>query len=166
MKLITLLLLLSLSTMVFAEQLDSYKASNGKTYNVGSMIKLGRGSGQNGGFVYLTLGGIGLAGSGTAAQLDHTFTGSNCTIKRIKKTKDERVIFIVGAGGLSNYELSIEDAIATCEVVDCNKKEVVPVTIVNTSSKFDELKKLKDLLDSGAITEEEYKAEKEKLLAK
>jgi len=163
MKLTVLTLMLLFSISALAEQLGSYKASNGKLYELGNIVKLNRGSGQNGNFVYLTLGGIGFASGGVSAQLDHTFTGSNCTIKKIKKTNDERIIFIVGAGGLSNYELSIEDAIATCEIVDC-KKDVIPVIVVNTPSKFDELKKLKELFDTGVLTEEEYKTEKEKLL--
>ena len=159
MKLITLFLVMLFSVSVFAGQMDSYTASNGKTYKIGDTIKLSRGSGQNGNFVYLTLGMM-----GSYAQLDHTFTGSDCKIKKIKKNNDERIIFVVGAGGLSNYELSIEDAIATCEIADCNSNKTAPVTIVNQSSKYDELKKLKDLFDSGAITEDEYKKEKEKLL--
>ncbi|MBN1464093.1 MAG: SHOCT domain-containing protein [Paludibacteraceae bacterium] len=34
----------------------------------------------------------------------------------------------------------------------------------NTSDKYDKLKKLKDLYDSGVLTDEEYKIEKEKIL--
>jgi len=161
MKLTVFILMLLFSTSAHVEQLVKYKASNDKVYEIGDKIKLNRGSGQNGNFVYLTLGGLGLRG--LSSQLDHTYTGSTCTIKKIKKVKDERIIFIVGNGSLSNFELSIEDAIATCEIVDC-KKDVIPVTIVNTPSKFDELKKLKELLDSDVITDEEYKKEKEKLL--
>ena len=161
MKLTFFALLFLFSISTHAEQLTNYKASNGKLYEIGDKIKLSRGSGQNGNFVYLTLGGLGLRGLST--QLDHTYTGSTCTLKKIKTTKDTRIIFIVGNGGLSNFELSIEDAIVTCEIVDC-KKDLPPATIVNTPSKFDELKKLKELLDAGAITEQEYESEKEKLL--
>lgn len=152
-----LLFLFLFPLCALAEQLGSYKASNDKLYEIGDKIKLSRGSGQNGNFVYLTLGGLGLRG--LSSQLDHTYTGSICTIKKIKKTNDERIIFIVGTGGLSNFELSIEDAIATCEIADCKNN-----TSTNIPSKFDELKKLKELLDAGAITEQEYQTEKAKLL--
>ena len=166
MKLTALTLMLLFSISAIAEQVDSYKASNGKTYQSGDVIKLGRGSAQNGWFVYLSTGGWAFAANGgvTTPQLDQSFTGTNVTVKKIKSVgSSSKIIFTVGAGGLSNYSLDIENAIATCEIADC-KKDAIPVTIVSSPSKFDELKKLKELLDTGAITEEEYKAEKEKLL--
>lgn len=159
-----------LASNAYSEQLSSHKASNGIIYKIGDEIKLGRGSGQNGTFVCLTLGGWGAvvnAGSNMPT-IPSNYSGMIATIKKIKtiETQQGKVIFSVfikKTMNTTNFNLDIEDAIATCEVADC-KKDAIPVTIVNTPSKFDELKKLKELLDAGAITEEEYKTEKEKLL--
>ena len=71
-----------------------------------------------------------------------------------------KVYFTVGGGNLTNYTLYIDDAIQTCEVLPCAAlDDHQPV-----ADKFDQLKKLKDLLDSGAITKAEYDVEKKKLL--
>lgn len=166
MKLITLLLLLSLSTVAFSQTMESYTASNGITYNVGDDIVLGRGSGQNGMFVYLLMGGI---YESSVPSIPSSYSGLKATVKKIKQQKNmqNRLVFVVHVKApmsVASFNLFIEDAIATCEIADCKKKDVAPVTIVNTPSRFDELKKLKELLDAGAITEEEYKTEKEKLL--
>lgn len=44
-----------------------------------------------------------------------------------------------------------------------SKKAPVNIQVNNNTDKYDQVKKLKGLLDSGAITEEEFKSEKEKL---
>ena len=75
-----------------------------------------------------------------------------------KQKGAQRYVFIVGGGNITNYELYIEEAIQVCEIKDCGKKEAPVVGAA------DELKKWKALLDSGAITKEEYDAQKKKLL--
>jgi hypothetical protein len=144
-----------------AQNSDSYKASNGVEYKIGDNIKLGRGSAPNGDFVYLQMGGWAAGSSDT--NIGKSYAGLAVTLKKIKKYKfkgEEKVLFVVGGGNITNYNLNIEDAIATCEVADCKKNE--PVV---KEDKYDRLKKLKDLLDQKIITQEEYDKEKTKILA-
>ncbi|NRT11542.1 SHOCT domain-containing protein [Flavobacterium sp. 14A] len=155
-------LLLMFSVFASAQnRIEEYTASNGITYKEGDSISLGRGSGIQGTFVYLKMAGI-MAGSAT--QIGSAYSGLNVIVKKIKKIKfkgAEKVYFTVGGGNITNYSLEIEEAIATCEIKECNSKET---QIVSQSSKFDELKKLKALFDDGVLTEEEYDIEKRKLL--
>ncbi len=51
-----------------------------------------------------------------------------------------------------------------CLVWACKRDEDVPAVIAAGLSPAEELKKYKELLDSGAITEAEYEEKKEKLL--
>lgn len=139
-----------------AQELPEYTASNGVTYKPGDNIKMGRGSGNSGDFVYLVMGGM-------AQQnvIHKNYAGRGVTLKRIKKFKSggqDKVAFIVGGGNITNYNLFIEDAIATCEVEACNRQPV------EAPDKFQKLKELKELLDSGALTQEEYDKEKQKIL--
>ena len=46
----------------------------------------------------------------------------------------------------------------------CKRDEEEPITLASGASVADELKKYKDLLDSGAITQEEFEEKKEQLL--
>ncbi|MGZ3902001.1 MAG: SHOCT domain-containing protein [Bacteroidia bacterium] len=75
------------------------------------------------------------------------------------------VLFACGFGGANNFDVYIEDVIATCEITDCNTANNQTAVSQPTGDKFDELKKLKALLDSGAITKTEYDEQKKKLLA-
>jgi hypothetical protein len=171
MKNFSLFFFLFFTVELNAQQLEMYTASNGKTYKIGDEIKLGRGSGQNGTFVCLTLGGWGAvvnAGSNMPT-IPSNYSGMVATIKKIKKieTQQGKVIFSVflkKTMNTTNFNLDIEDAIITCEIADCKNKDIAPITIINSPSKFDELKKLKELFDSGVITEQEYNIEKGKLL--
>lgn len=168
-KLLFILFLLPLAA--FAQ--DGYKASNGKTYHVGDTIKLGRGSAPNGYFRYLNEGGWGMMmtynSNRSESQFNaaRSFSGMNVNIKKIKTIKGHagsvRTYFVVGAGTITNYWLFIEDAIATCEVADC-VQPTQQVSAAAVPDKFDQLKKLKDLFDSGALTKDEYDAQKKKIL--
>lgn len=167
---ILLLLLLLSPDGLIAQKLDSYTASNGITYEVGDEIKLGRGSAPNGDFLYLQIGGWGAVAGYDASKgsdqnnIGRSYSGLAVELKKIRKQKfkgQEKVIFTVGGGNITNYTLYIEDAIATCEVAACkseeNKSDAQP-------DKFDQLKKLKELLDQEILTQEEYDKEKAKIL--
>ena len=98
-------------------------------------------------------------------QLPPSYAGLSVKLKKIKsfqhKTLGNSVVFTVGGGNITNYTLDIENAIATCEVEICNNAKVVNIS---KSDKYDQLAKLKKLLDQGILTKEEYHIEKTILL--
>lgn len=169
MKSTTLVLLFVIVSQAYGQKtMDTYTASNGITYKEGDQIKLGRGSATNGDFLYLQMGGWGAIASydmnkgSDQNNIGRGYSGIAVTLKKIRtqKTKgQEKVYFTVGGGNITNYNLMIEDAIATCEIADCKTK---PTEV--TGDNLDKIKKLKDLLDSGALTEAEYQIEKKKIL--
>ncbi len=161
MKIKLTILAVLITVQCFAQK--EYKASNGITYHVKDTVKLGRGSNPNGSFNYLQLGGWSAVISGGYSNIGKGYANTGVTIKSIKTGKMKGIevtYFIVGGGNISNYMLQIEQAIQTCEVIPCtaqNNTNIVP-------DKFDQLKKLKALFDSGAITQAEYDEQKKKLL--
>lgn len=169
MKRINLLLTFMLMTgSVLAqkkiENLEHYVASNGINYKVGDDIKLQRGSDTNGKFVYVTIGGWAVSTDPEANRLPVSNAGLIVTIKKIKKYNYKRhqgVFFTVGGGNITNYTIDIENAIATCEVENCKSTDQEHA---QNDDKYDKLSKLKELLDGGVLTEEEYQAEKAKIL--
>lgn len=156
-----LILLLLITSFCHAQRISEYKASNGITYKEGDTIKLGMGSGNRGTFVYLQIGGW-MAGDSTP--IGSNYNGLNVIIAKIKKFTfkgAEKVVFSVKGGNITNYNLMIEDAISVCEIKDCIEKKPI---VINESDKYDKLKKLKELFDSGTLTKEEYEKEKKMLL--
>lgn len=152
-----------------------YKASNGVTYHVGDTLRLGLGSKADGSFLYVEdkgpLGGLGPFGNigpgrnQPARGLTKDYANVGAIIKSISKTSSngvQKYTFSVNAGGPMRYNVYIDDAIAACEVKPC-KNDTTPAA-ATTGSVADEIKKLKALLDSGAITKTEYDAQKKKLL--
>lgn len=161
MKKIILLLLMVSAFASAQDKVTEYKASNSITYKVGDTIVLGRGSGHQGTFVYLKMAGWMV---GTETQIGSAYSGLNVIIKKIKLQKFKgasKMYFTVGGGNITNYSLEIEEAIATCEIKDCNSPQS---TAVNKNDKYDQLKKLKELLADGTLSQEEFETEKKKLL--
>ncbi len=155
------------------EKTETYTASNGITYKVGDTITLGKGSGMNGHFAYVQMGGFYNAMAAMngntrdiSSGLDRNYSGTNVVLKKIKTYKDRRgtnkTTFVVGGGNITNYDLRIEDAISSCEIKDCTDTQKVEV--VSAESKYDKLKKIKELKDSGVLNDEEFEAEKKKIM--
>jgi hypothetical protein len=144
-----------------AQKLTEYKATNGVTYHINDTVRLGKGSGSDGSFLYLEERGI--PGPGNRSRsLPKQFTNGGVVIKSIRKDNlsgAAKYLFVVFPGGLFNYSLYIDDAILACEVVPCAQSAAKQV-----GSVADEIKKLKQLLDSGALTQAEFDAQKKKLL--
>ncbi len=164
LMIVVLLFLVVVANGQFSTKLKEYKASNGVTYKKGDTIKLNKGSNYNGSFNYVTMGGWAVSSNPEANKLPSTNTGLLCTIKKIKKFDTKRmkkVIFVVGGGNITNYWIYIEDAIAACEVTPCNEKNSK-----KTEDKYDKLKKIKELLDMGALTQKEFDYEKSKILGR
>lgn len=159
-----ILFILSILLFVFTgysqQRLKEYTALNEINYKVGDTVRLGLGSGAQGSFVYLQLGGW-MAGS-TIQSIPSSYSNLNLVIKKIKKGSLNgiaKVWFVVDGGNITNYNLFIDEAIQVCEVLPCLEN---PVTVVE--DKFEKLKKLKELFDMGVLTEDEYNSEKKKLL--
>ena len=109
-------------------KVTSYTANNGITYNVGDRFNLGEGS-DNGQFRHLTIAGIFKTVNNLTKNnnpddtVNPSFAGKSVTLKKIKNVMingREETIFIVNKGMVANYELNIEEAIASCEIKDCD----------------------------------------------
>jgi hypothetical protein len=141
-----------------------YKASNGVTYHVGDTVRLGRGTKQDGSFLYFEDHGL-IPNPRSTRTLPKDFANSAAILKSIRKIKVngvDKYMFSVNPGGPMRYTVFIDDAIEACEVKPCKTADTAAPA--SAGSVADEIKKLKALLDSGAITQKEYDAQKKKLL--
>lgn len=144
-------------------QVKEYKASNGVIYHVGDTLRLGRGTKADGSFLYLEDHGL-IPNPRAARSLPKEFANVGAVIKSMRKTTIngvDKYVFTVNPGGPMRYTVFVDDAIEACEVKPCKAADTAPAQV---NSVADEIKKLKQLLDSGAITQKEYDAQKKKLL--
>ncbi|WP_420805077.1 SHOCT domain-containing protein [Lacticaseibacillus nasuensis] len=73
-------------------------------------------------------------------------------------TQDENTVMFAG-------KKTLDDMIELQQIVEEKIKEAhQPYGVVKQTSDLDELKKLKDLLDAGAVTQEEFDAKKKQIL--
>ena len=158
MKKMLFLILLMGSINCFAQSTDQYNATNGITYKVGDTVKLGKGAGINGSFLFFQYGGW--KGNDFESLGGRDFTNTGVVIKRMRMHQlkgNDIMVFTVGGGRVLNYTIRIDEAIEACEVIPC-KNSTPDLSVA------DELLKFKKLLDSGAITKAEFEAQKKKLL--
>lgn len=168
MRLVLFILLSTITGFVSsAQNMSEYKASNGIVYHVGDTIKFGRGTGVNSSFAFVQMG-TGATAMGARGVVGANWSGFNAIIKKIKKMtiKGATVVyFVVGTGGPARFNVGIEDALAVGEVVNPNKgNDVQQNTLNKQKNKTERLKDLKELLDSGILTQEEFDTEKKKIL--
>ncbi len=126
----------------------SYLASDGAVYKIGDRIKIGVPS-NNKIFSFIEEGdGILLP----ITKLTANYSGHETEIKRIWVSGNKRSGFFIklrtkGDSGISNYTIMFENALETGEIKGLGKTSDQALT---------ELKKAKDKLDLGLITQEEF----------
>jgi hypothetical protein len=157
---LSIILLLTISTS-FSQQIKfseldsagrgeftSYIASDGAEYKIGERIKIGVPS-SNKTFAFITEGdGFILP----ITPLLAASSGQETEIKKIWVVGNKRAGYSVsirtkGITGLSNYTIQFENAVSTGEIKGKGK---------TSDEALAELKKAKDKLDLGLITQEEY----------
>lgn len=136
-------------------EFTSYVASDGAVYKIGDRIKIGVPS-SNKTFAFISEGdGIMLP----ITNLTAASSGQETEIKKIWVAGNKRAGYSVifrtkGITGLSNYTIQFENALATGEVKGFG---------MTSDDALAELKKAKDKLDLGLITQEEYEKIKAEL---
>ncbi|ANH83546.1 hypothetical protein A8C56_23520 [Niabella ginsenosidivorans] len=157
---------------------DGYTLSNGWHIQPGDTLYLGKGTLSNKAFASIYQSKTSFAAMG--GTLNDKMNGQNSLkpgqatrviVKRLQVIGSKRggytAIAVVGAGMIGyNYWVELDNAVESGEVKTpaqyASSKQTEtdkPIT-----SAADELKKYKELLDSGAISKEEYEAAKKKLL--
>lgn len=146
------------------------KISDQISVKEGDTLKIGTGSNSvHGNFRFIYTPANAWLGS-PEESLDRSFTGKIGVIKTFKKwthkKSGEKTFTVINLGGL-NTVVELDAAIQAGEIVAINGKPIKPATTSTqpgTGSVADELKKLKELLDQGILTKEEFEAAKKKLL--
>ena len=133
------------------KNIAKYTASDGSEWSVGDRITLGSASGSNQ-FSFASMG------SGAAVTLlGAAWAGTELEVKKIRVTGTKRMgfrLWLTCKMDLSNIHVNCEQAIASGELV----------TTGYTSDKaLEELKRAKDKLDLGLITQEEFDSLKAEL---
>ena len=138
----------------FKNGYTSYIAKDKHTYKVGDTLKLGTPSDKNT-FKHCTQMTI----AGEQIVMNSRYSGSNAIIKKIRITGTKRSGFRInlqtkGNTALDNYFIDFENAVETGEVKSFGYSSDEALT---------ELKKAKDKLELGLITQEEFDKLKEEL---
>ncbi len=161
---------------------DTLTTSTGFKVYEGLELKIGTGSMNDGDFKFIrtnansmfkyssTTGYQGLANQANSFRRDNS--GLVYKVKSImtRGSKKNGYVYYVKIGrGLVNYEVDLENAIRAEEIIVPEefmpKSKSQSVQVVTTESKYDKLKKIKELKDSGILSEEEFAKEKEKIMA-
>lgn len=117
---------------------------------------------------YSTTGYQGLANQANSFRRSNS--GLTFKVKKImtRGSKKNGYVYYVKIGqGLINYEMDIENAIRSGEIIvpdeflPKSKNQIQQIK----ESKYDKLTKIKELKDSEVLSEEEYQKEKEKILS-
>jgi hypothetical protein len=136
-------------------EFTSYVGSDGAVYKIGDRVKIGVPS-SNKTFAFITQGDGLLM---PITNLTASFSGTETEIKKIFVVGNKRMGYTVsfrtkGVTGLSNYTIQFENALSTGEVKGFG---------LTSDDALQQLKKGKDKLDLGLITQEEYDKLKEEL---
>lgn len=144
-----------LATITERGEYTSYVGSDGGVYKIGDRIKIGVPS-SNKTFAFIWMGDGILT---PLEPLPAAQSGSETEIKKIFVAGNKRSGYSVtmrtkGVTGLLNYTIQFENALATGEIKGSG---------MTSDEALSELKKAKDKLDLGIITQEEYDLKKAEL---
>lgn len=157
---------------------DTLTTSTGFKVYGGLDLKIGTGSMNDGDFkfirtnassmfnYYSTTGYQGLANQANSFRRSNS--GLTFKVKKIMTRGNKRngfVYYVKIGSGLINYEMDIENAIKSGEIIIPD--EFLPkekAQIQNSETKYDKLKKIKELKDSGVLSDEEFQKEKDKIM--
>jgi hypothetical protein len=160
---------------------DGFITKYGFIIKKGDTLTLGKGSqpDRKFAFAYESQSSLGSSGSEHDKKyLESQFSNRKFKIKDLLPIGSKKKGYIIyakfGIGGLVNYWIEIDNAIDAGELIlpepynaEVKKANGVQPTVVVEQTKLsvaDELKKMKDLLDQGIITKDEFEAQKKKLL--
>ncbi|MBV8328030.1 SHOCT domain-containing protein [Chryseobacterium sp.] len=157
---------------------DTLTTSVGFKVYEGLDLKIGTGSMNDGDFKFIrtnassvfnyssTTGYQGLANQANSFKRNNS--GLSFKVKKIMPRGNKKNGFVYYAkigSGLINYEVDIENAIKSGEIII--PEEFIPKEKIQSQAsetKYDRLKKIKELKDSGVLSEEEFQKEKEKIM--
>jgi len=157
-------------------ELDTLVTSTGFKVYPGQDLRLGVGTMPNGSFKYINTERNNwasfLSRRPNNIHVGSKWSGQYFTVKKIQRyctsKKEYNYLLILGGDNIINYECDLEMAIKCGEIVVPEqyqpKSMQSVVTFQNNVSVDDELKKLKKLYESGALTKTQYKRQKNKLL--
>lgn len=150
---------------------DAYETLSGWVIKEGDTILLGKGSLPDKRFAFSTeQPGLlsDMYSNPDMLKMPHRLSGKKAIVHKLQvfgtKKQGFYIVAVLKVGELYRYNLEIENAIDVGEVVVPARYAKKADAGTAPSSLADELKKLKELLDSGAITQEEYDKMKKKLL--
>jgi hypothetical protein len=143
------------NALVTKGQFSSYISKDGSIYKIEDKISFGTPSGVNGKFVTIQKVDI----MGTIYIVGAEAINTSAEIKKIRVSGTKRAGYKVsfqtkGMTGVDNYFILIEDAIQMGEIKSFG---------MTSDEALAELKKAKDKLDLGIITQEEYDLKKAEL---
>lgn len=117
---------------------------------------------------YSTTGYQGLVNQANSFRRSNS--GLTFKVKKImtRGTKKNGYVYYAKIGqGLINYEMDVENAIKFGEIIvpDGFLPKAKNQVLELKESKYDKLKKIKELVDSGVLSEEEFQKEKERIMS-
>jgi len=150
---------------------DTLFTSSGYKVVIGQDVKLGTGTLPYGDFKFIGFSQTSFMG-GNRQTVGKNWSGHNFKVKKFRQDGNTKRGYtyklILGGGNIVNYECDIERAIAAGEIIVPDEFKQKPQTVIvelkQPLSVADELNKLKKLYDDGVLTQEEYEAQKKKLL--
>lgn len=149
---------------------DTLFYSNDVFFVAGQSVKLGTGTMPNGSFKFITISRnswVSAAGSPGVTHLGGKSGGQLYKINKVKVYGNDNkchTYYLMLAGIGTNLECDVVNALASGELI--HEKYTVGSPSNSPVSTADELKKLKELHEAGALTDEEYTQAKAKVISK